>query len=198
MKNLDKEYWQERYLTKSTGWDLGSISRPIKEYIDQLTDKNIKILIPGAGNAHEAIYLVNKGFMNIHILDLAQLPLKNAQQQIPELPSSSFINGDFFEHEGSYDLIIEQTFFCALEPRFRESYLKKNHELLNNNGTIAGVLFNFEHKVNEPPFGGSIDEYETLFKPYFEIAIMEPCYNSSPSRLGKELFIKLNKRTYGN
>ena len=56
------QYWQNRYLENSTGWDLGDISPPIKAYIDQLNNKNIKILIPGAGNAHEAEYLHNQGF----------------------------------------------------------------------------------------------------------------------------------------
>ena len=34
-----KEYWSQRYKDAQTGWDIGSPSTPIKEYIDQLTDK---------------------------------------------------------------------------------------------------------------------------------------------------------------
>jgi len=52
--NFDEQYWTERYDAGKDGWDLGCISPPIKEYIDQLTNKDIKILIPGAGNSHEA------------------------------------------------------------------------------------------------------------------------------------------------
>jgi len=41
-------YWTERYDEDRTGWDIGYPSTPIKSYIDQLDDKALKILIPGA------------------------------------------------------------------------------------------------------------------------------------------------------
>jgi len=194
MKKLDSEYWQNRYKNNLTGWDLGSISRPIKEYINQLRNKEIKILIPGAGNAHEAAYLSNNGFTNIHILDFALSPLIISQNHLKNLPEKSFIKKDFFEYEGSYDLILEQTFFCALEPRLCESYTKKMFELLNNKGALVGVLFNFKNKLIGPPFGGSKKEYQGLFKPYFNIKKMDMCYNSVEERKGKELFINLVKK----
>lgn len=194
MSELNQEYWENRYAHQLTGWDLGKVSDPIKEYVDQLKDMRLKILIPGAGNAQEASYLYQKGFKDLHILDLALHPLIAAKNNIPDLPKNSFIHQDFFKHTGSYDLIIEQTFFCALEPRFRESYIKQAHSLLKENGTIAGVMFNFENKQQGPPFGGSVEEYQNLFNPYFEIITMQPCYNSVESRMGKELFIKLLKK----
>ncbi len=53
---LDEQYWSNRYQQGSTPWDIGEISTPIKEYIDQLEDKELRILIPGCGNAQEAGY----------------------------------------------------------------------------------------------------------------------------------------------
>jgi hypothetical protein len=47
MENLSAEYWNDRYKNDTAAWDLKEISRPIKEYIDQLEDKAISILIPG-------------------------------------------------------------------------------------------------------------------------------------------------------
>ena len=49
-----------RWQHQQTGWDLGMISPPIKQYIDSIDDKNQRILIPGCGNAHEAVYLLEK------------------------------------------------------------------------------------------------------------------------------------------
>lgn len=43
---LSQEYWNNRYLQHQTGWDIGTVSTPLKEYIDQLSDKQISILIP--------------------------------------------------------------------------------------------------------------------------------------------------------
>ena len=59
MNNTEKEraYWSKRYKEERTGWDIGFPSLPLKTYIDQLENKDLKILIPGAGNAYEAEYL---------------------------------------------------------------------------------------------------------------------------------------------
>ena len=38
----------------------------------QVENKEVKILIPGCGNAHEAELLLEEGFTNITLLDIAQ------------------------------------------------------------------------------------------------------------------------------
>ena len=63
---FQKDYWSSRWNNNETGWDLGHASPALVEYVEQLTDKNIKILIPGSGNAHEAQYLFKAGFKNIY------------------------------------------------------------------------------------------------------------------------------------
>ena len=39
-KPLDQSYWDLQYQSETTGWDLGTISPPIKAYVDQLKDYN--------------------------------------------------------------------------------------------------------------------------------------------------------------
>ena len=63
--------------------------------------------------------------------------------------------------------------------------------LIKPNGKLIGLLFNKDFGRNEPPFGGSSDEYRQRFAPYFDIEIMEPSYNSHRARQGSELFIKM-------
>jgi len=99
----------------------------------------------------------------------------------------------FFEHEGNYDLILEQTFFCALDPELREKYVEKVTALLNPRAKIAGVLFQFPLTEVGPPFGGSKEEYRTLFQNQFEIKTLETANNSIKPRLGNELFLSLSK-----
>ncbi len=185
---LDKEYWTAKYLENKTGWDLGSISPPMKQYIDQLKDKSIDILLPGAGNSYEAEYLYINGFKNIRVLDIAATPLRNLKKRIPGFPEENLIQVDFFEFEGAFDLILEQTFFCALPVQKRSLYSKKMHQLLKKNGKLAGVLFNSEFSMEGPPFGGSKKEYLTYFSPYFDIETFETCTNSILPRQGNELF----------
>lgn len=191
---LDETFWDNRYKTNDIGWDLGKISTPIKAYIDQLNNKNIKILVPGSGNSYEAEYLFNKGFKNVYVVDLSETALKNLKKRVPSFPSNQLIHKNFFDLNTTFDLIIEQTFFCAINPNLRAKYAQKMQELLNKNGKIVGLLFKVPLNNNHPPFGGNKDEYLNYFKPYFKIEIMDACYNSLESRKNRELFIKLVKK----
>jgi hypothetical protein len=117
-------YWEERYLKNEIGWDIGAVSTPLKEYIDQLTNKACRILIPGAGNGYEFDYLTQKGFTNVFVVDIAASPLQKIAQRNPG-KDPQLIRGDFFELTGTFDLILEQTFFCAISPTMREDYVVK-------------------------------------------------------------------------
>ena len=191
---LTSTYWEERYQKGEDKWNVGEISTPIKEYIDQITDKKIKILIPGAGNGYEFEYLIKNGFKNSFVVDYATTPLENIKKRIPNLNKSQVINSDFFELEGQYDLIIEQTFFCALNPELREDYVRKMKSILNPKGKIAGLLFEFPLTSEGPPFGGSKEEYTSLFQKDFNIVTMEMAYNSIAPRKNKELFVIFEKK----
>lgn len=190
---LTSEYWDSRYEDNTHKWDIGSSSTPIVNYINQLKDKSIRILIPGCGNAYEAKYLFNLGFKNVYILDYAKIPLLNFSKNCPSFPKNQLLNIDFFKHNDKYDLIIEQTFFCALSPSMRENYVKHISNLLKPKGKLVGLLFNSQSNTTEPPFGGDKEEYENLFSSYFKINSMENCYNSIEPRMGKELFFNLSK-----
>lgn len=193
--NPDKAFWESRYAEGNTGWDIGMVSPPLKGYIDQLGNRNTAILIPGCGNAYEAQYLLQKGFTDVSVIDIAADPLRRLEEKIPAASRAHLHTycRNFFEHSGAYDLILEQTFFCALAPSLREEYARKMYSLLTDQGKIAGVLFGTHFDKAGPPFGGSADEYRGLFSHFFDIAVMEPCYNSHPKRAGNELFIILKK-----
>lgn len=190
---LDKKYWQTQWEKEKTGWDIGYSSPAIEEYILQYTNKETRVLIPGCGNAYEVEFLWNLGFRNITVLDIAPTAVEILKTKYKEMKGVSVICEDFFNHHGNYDLIIEQTFFCALNPDFRTQYAEKMHELLNHNGKIIGVMFNKIFEKEGPPFGGSIAEYQSIFSKYFEIQKMEVCYNSIEPRKGSEIFINLKK-----
>ena len=80
-RNLDQEYWDAQYKANATGWDLGKIAPPIKTIIDNLKDKNCRILIPGCGNSYEAEYLIESGFTNITVLDIAPTLVQNLTEK---------------------------------------------------------------------------------------------------------------------
>jgi SAM-dependent methyltransferase len=191
---LDKEFWESQYQNNDTGWDTGDITTPLKEYINQLTNNNLAILVPGAGNGYEAGYLFDKGFTNVWIADIAPTPLLNFKKKHPSFPDNQLLNVNFFDISIQFDLILEQTFFCALDPSLRPAYAQKMYELLKPGGKLVGLLFNDMLYKNHPPFGGNKEEYEEYFKPYFNFKHFDTAYNSIKPRSGRELFICLEKK----
>ncbi len=189
---LDAQFWQSRYENNQAGWDLGSASPPLVQYFNQLENKNLKILIPGCGNAHEAEYLFKNGFQNVFVIDLAEAPLRNFKSRVREFPENQLILGDFFILEDTFDLIIEQTLFCAINPELRNEYIKKTSNLLTENGKFVGLLFDRMFDGG-PPFGGTKIEYLEYFKPNFESIYLESCYNSILPRQGSEVFFIARK-----
>jgi SAM-dependent methyltransferase len=186
--------WEKRYQDEETGWDIGSVSQPLKEYFDQLEDKGLKILIPGCGNAHEATYLHKKGFSNVFLLDIAASPLKNFAKNNPDFPKENLIKANFFEHKGQYDLMVEQTFFCAIHPDDRAAYAKHAASLLPKGGKLVGLLWAVPLNDDHPPFGGSKKEYLDYFEPYFNLLTFELAYNSIQPRAERELFLIAEKK----
>ena len=187
-------YWDSRWQNAETRWDLQQASPPLMAYMDQIPvdRRDLAILIPGCGNGYEALYLLEKGFSKITMLDIAPTAVAGLRHRLdsawPNWPAQmQLVCADFFEHEGQYDLILEQTFFCALPPDLRTAYVLKMKALLKENGKLAGLWFDRSFEGG-PPFGGSKTEYEALFARYFKIKILESCHNSIAPRAGSEVF----------
>ncbi len=108
---------------------------------------------------------------------------------------SSHSPSDFFEHSRTTTiLIVEQTFFCAIDPTFTPQVRRKNERaLLSKNGKLSGLLFDTQFQ-NGPPFGGTMQEYQDLFSFHFNIKTLASCYNSIPQRMGNECFIIATKK----
>ena len=193
MPESKTDYWSSRYLQDNTPWDMGTASPPLTAFLQQLTNKDQRILIPGAGNSYEAEWLWNNGFKNTFVLDISLLPLQNLKERVPQIPDNHLLHEDFFRHEENYDLIVEQTFFCALPPDQRKEYVKKTFELLKPGGQLFGVLFDFPLTSVGPPYGGSSGEYRQLFSQLFKIYRLDRCYKSIKPRQGSELFFRTIK-----
>jgi SAM-dependent methyltransferase len=193
IKKDPQAFWSNRYQTGETGWDIGAPSTPLKEYLDQIADKSLRILIPGAGNAWEAEYAWKLGFSRVEVVDIAPEAVASFKQRVPDFPIEQLHLLDFFELNRSYDLVIEQTFFCALDPALRKRYAEKMHEILVPGGKLVGVMFDAPMNEDRPPFGGSSADYMELFSSHFQEVNIAPCYNSIQPRAGREAFVKLRK-----
>ncbi len=188
----EQNYWTKRYHEERTGWDIGYPSTPLKTYIDQLEDKSIKILIPGAGNAYEAEYLWQQGFTQVFVMDISPIPLQGFKKRNPDFPSQQLLQQDFFNHKDLYDLIFEQTFFCSFVPTAenRFAYAKHMNSLLKPKGKLVGVWFDIPltGDMEKRPFGGDKELYLKYLNKHLEVITFEECYNSIAPRQGNELF----------
>jgi SAM-dependent methyltransferase len=191
----DQAFWDNRWKKGETGWDLKAVSPSIKFYIDLIIDKNIRILVPGCGNAYEAEYMLAQGFNQVTVIDIAPTLTEQLSTKLKHYIESGKLNvicGDFFEHQSTYDLILEQTFFCAINPNLRSNYAKHMHQLLAPKGKLVGLLFNTEFNGG-PPFGGNTTEYLAYFDPYFKHISFTTSTNSIAPRAGKEIWMEIAK-----
>ena len=188
------EYWDKFYKNRKLGWDIGYVSTPLKIYFDQLTNKKIKILVPGAGSSWEVEYLFKQGFNNTYLLDFSKEAVNLFLTRFPDFPQNRILIEDFFTHKGKYDLIVEQTFFSSIPRSRRKEYANKMYELLKPKGKLAGLIFNHEFDFSEPPFGGTPQEYKNIFSEKFNFKHFSTAYNSIKPRKGRELFFVFEKK----
>ena len=191
--SLDAQYWSERYHDGRTGWDIGYASPQLIAFASEFP-KNARILIPGCGRAYEAEALHRLGYTEVHIVDWSREPLVDFARRVLDFPGAHLIQSDFFELDGGFDLILEQTFFCALSPDLRDRYVAKVHSLLNEGGVLAGLLFDFPLTHEGPPFGGSAEEYRLRFADFFDLDRMDRADLSIEPRAGRELAIRFVKK----
>lgn len=198
--NLDQQFWDTCYLSDTTGWDMGMVSPPLRRLFDGITPakrQTMRVLIPGCGNAHEAEYLINNGFGNVTLIDISPTLVDRLREKFAGYTEKmTIIHADFFAYQPShlYDLIVEQTFFCAINPLSRKAYIEKMHQLLASEGKLAGLLFDRIFDKPGPPFGGFRADYVELFQTLFAIDILSPCPDSHVARQGTELFFTFSKK----
>ena len=126
---LDKAYWDSRYQSDNIKWDIGYVSQAIKNWFDIQENKNLSILIPGAGSGYEVSYAHQLGFKKVFYMDISSEAVNLFKSKNTSFPENRILSTDFFDLNLSsyFDVIIEQTFFCAQSPSKRVKYVKKTH-----------------------------------------------------------------------
>ena len=193
-EELNAEFWNQRYIDQNTPWDIGYAAPALINYVLENVSKKEIILIPGAGKAHEAIHLFKQGYQNIYVCDWAPKAFETIKAKAPDFPDGQLLCSDFFALDIQVDLIIEQTFFCAIHPAQRPDYVEKAAALLHPKGKIIGLLFASPFPFEGPPYGGTKAEYEKSFQTHFEIVQMKISEASIGPRKNNELFFECRKK----
>ncbi|MHB1286323.1 MAG: methyltransferase domain-containing protein [Leptospirales bacterium] len=195
----DRSFWNQRYLDKNTGWDLGQAAPPFVHLVDsgQLII-GAKVLIPGAGRSHEGIYLARTGF-DVTCVDFAPAAVQEARESAHLAKvEMKVLEADFFDLNpilhGQFDYLIEHTCFCAIDPDMRTSYVEKAYQMLRPGGMLVG-LFYAHNREGGPPWKTTEEEVRSLFEKRFDLVELALSDYSIDSRKGEELFGRLKRKS---
>jgi SAM-dependent methyltransferase len=190
--DLSASAWENRYQSGDTPWDLQG---PTPEFLRLAEEKRLPLkgraLVPGGGRGYDAVWLAKQG-LEVDIVDFSPTALLATQElAFKEKVTVHAYNQDFFAlpshgyHQERYDLILEYTFFCAIDPKLRAQYVKAVASLLKPNGLFVGLFFPLQTDKAGPPFEVSREEVKLLFNPNFRFTTEEPKASVKP-RAGRE------------
>ena len=153
--------------------------------------------MPGCGRGHEVIYLTENGF-EVTAVDYSSGAVNHLKSTVQERKlKCKVLHMDFFgidsTHNGVYDLLIEQTFFCAISPEQRPSYVSTVARALKQGGMLAG-LFYHTGKEGGPPFNTTREDILKHFSDSFEIQQLSKSEDSAEQRKNKEWLVILVKK----
>lgn len=185
------KFWTDIYKTGKMGWDLGEPATAFVDMVPRLKFPKSRILVLGSGYGHDAAYFAKLGHI-VTAVDFSQAALDGAQARYPDL-TINWHKADVFElpreWAGQFDLIIEQTCYCAIEPARRNSLLRAWMHMLQPQGQLLGVFFSMEKRNGEPPYGGSEWEVRERLKKNFQFLFWGRWHKSPPNRAGKEFLV---------
>ena len=148
------ESWQQRYEQDATGWDRGSASPALLQWLNDGSFEDVKtVVVPGCGRGHEVVELARRGF-EVTAIDFAPAAIDALSTKLAEHgTSATLIQGSVFEFDpqAQFDAIYEQTCICALYPEQWTNYESQLAKWLKPGGTLF-ALFMQTNKPNGPPF----------------------------------------------
>lgn len=181
------EFWTTRYHSGQTPWDLGRAPLALLDWLSR-NPGGSRVLIPGVGSGHELPEFRRAGW-EITAIDLSQAAIDRARARLGgDETGVMLIPGDFFSAHlpfGSFDLLYERTFLCALHPARWRRAVARMASLLKPQGLIAGHYY-FGDKTDGPPFGLGQGEDDTLFDMRFAKLEDAPATDSLPVFQGRE------------
>lgn len=192
------EYWEKSYKSGEMGWDIGGPTPIFTNWINSQTEPQ-SICILGAGNGWDALYFAELGH-RVTAVDFAESAVINMKDSAAKRGLKlDILHVDIFELDkifsNSFDIVLEYTCFCAIDPEKRNDYIHLVNHLLNPSGNFVGLLFPIDKDINDdgPPYGVDINTTLKSFAKYFTLVKKEMSTLSIERRKGREIFIILKK-----
>ena len=190
------DFWNQKYINDDFGWDISSVTPIFLDYFSKINDKQ-DIFVPGCGLGHDVIYLAQQGH-NVTALDFSSFAINHINQKYNN-SNLKTIKGDFFKIDSNYfnkfDIILEYTFFCAINPSKRSLYVDLVYKLLKKKGILVAIFIPVNKLDNDegPPFGVDINKVIQMFSNKFKTIKNEKSPLSIEPRKDSELFVIMEK-----
>lgn len=189
----DAGFWDPLFAADLGGWELGRASPPLADWFQGEDLTGLRALVPGCGRGHEARLLAGLG-ARVDAIDLAPTAIAQAIEATAPGLAIDFQVRDLFAlpRVPTYDLVVEHTCFCAIDPARREEYVEVCADVLRPGGELVGVFY-AHGRPGGPPFTTSADEVRARFGRRFEVLALAPALGSTLVRHGHELFGRLRR-----
>lgn len=190
----DAGFWDPLFLADAGGWELGRPSPPLASWFSAHVPKDLRALVPGCGRGHEARLLAGLG-ARVTAIDLSPTAIARAIAVTDPALRVDFQVRDLFTlpRAPAFDLVVEHTCFCAIDPARREEYVDLVADVLVPGGELVGVFY-AHGRPGGPPFTTSADEVASRFARRFELLALATATDSTLVRHGHELLGRLRRR----
>lgn len=201
---LTADYWQGRFVSNDTPWELGHPSAVLLEGAEELENRGVsirdtRILSPGCGRGSDALAFVERG---AHVVamdwsDVAIADIRARYERLSDMKGSLEVeSGDFFAIDARHvEVVIEHTFFCAIDPTARQQYVDRVSTWLVPGGYLVGNFFILSEEEAQalsglsltqagegPPFATTVTELLRLLDTRYETVLLRPSSRSEPGR----------------
>ena len=191
-----REDWERHYDEKDLRWDLDKVASPFVHLWEKRDIPPCKAIVPGCGAGHEVMFLAEKGF-EVTAVDYSHGAIRLLESAFEKNSFlSEVLHQDFFtlgrKYNEIFDLMLEHTFFCAINPGMRQDYVETASRILKPGGSLIGLFY----ETNEdggPPFNTSQKDIEKYFSGSFRIESLSKTPHSVEQRRGKEWLAILKK-----
>lgn len=201
---LTPHYWQARFDSGDTPWELGHPSVVLLEAFDTLSQlgyplSGMKVLSPGCGKGSDALAIAGRG-AHVIAVDWSPIAVNSLERKISEISSSTgsleIVAGDFFQIPCRIvDCVAEHTFFCAIDPSARPRYAERIAEWIRPGGFLVGNFFvlpdaeaaalprlSLTQSGEGPPFATTVAELNRLFSHCFTTRVLRPALRQEGER----------------
>jgi len=154
------------------------------------------VLIPGCGNAYEALWLAEQGW-SVKAIDFSPSAVAAARGLLGEyadvVKQADFFTDFPFTLPIAIGWIYERAFLCALPPERWPDYAARMAALLRPGALLAGFFF-LGATAKGPPFGIERDALDSLLLPHFELVEEHEVTGSIDIFAGRERWLTWRRR----